>query len=230
MDNDQYSSIELFDLMLNACAHMNQCERAELILKKMDLASRSKPAIKANLASYSKVILCYSLNRRHNDAERVFHEMLSREIAPTVQTLNSWMSACSEVGDYDSALAMFKMVSNGSYNGDKEVFNFSNLITYNIALSACAQGGYWRQASEILKSMKKLNVEPDIRSYTCSILACEKENRWEQASKLFAEMISQGISPDNVVYTAMIRLGREDIKVENAKRVLAKMKASGAAT
>lgn len=56
----------------------------------------------------------------------------------------------------------------------------STQYCYNAAISACGKSGQWREAKELLSTMRDRGVPPDLISYNSAIDACGKGGRWDE--------------------------------------------------
>ena len=71
-------------------------------------------------------------------------------------------------------------------------------------MNAFAKVARWKDALQILQTMKEKGCHPDIVSYNSALLACLKGSKWDKVEILRGEMISQGIKPDFVTYVSLI--------------------------
>lgn len=95
------------------------------------------------------------------------------------------------------------------------------MISFSATISACARGGQYEHALQLLDSMRKLGVSPDVTCYNAVINCCEvslldfnfhattflisflydlissqKGDQSEKAINLLSEMKQNGLRPD----------------------------------
>lgn len=59
-----------------------------------------------------------------------------------------------------------------------EVWVFSApQVSYNAAIDACARGGLWQRALDLLSEMPTVGLEPSVVSYNVALDACGREGR-----------------------------------------------------
>ena len=98
-----------------------------------------------------------------------------------------------------------------------------SVISYNSAISACAKGQQWEQASRLLVEMRSSLLEPSVISYNSAISACAKGQQWEHASRLLLEMKSSLLEPSVISYDSAISARAKGQQWEQASRLLLEM-------
>ncbi|CAE7947721.1 unnamed protein product [Symbiodinium sp. KB8] len=63
----------------------------------------------------------------------------------------------------------------------------ADLITYNVAISACEKAAEWEPALSLLSKLGDASLIRDVVTYGASISACEKATRWPEALLLLGE-------------------------------------------
>lgn len=76
---------------------------------------------------------------------------------------------------------------------------------YSSAISCCGAEGRWKEALELIDTMKKggPRTRPNRISYTAAISACGRAGEAEHALTLFQSMKDEGLSADRVAYNAL---------------------------
>eukprot|EP00913_Durusdinium_trenchii_P001479 g1370.t1 len=77
-----------------------------------------------------------------------------------------------------------------------------NDITCNMVISACAKGGHWQLAVDLLCQMPA--VTPDLISCNSAINACEVASEWAAALACFKALEEKQLQPDIIVYGGVI--------------------------
>jgi len=139
--------------------------------------------------------------------------------APTVRAYTSAISACSRVGQTDTALELLKEM--------KSIRVQPNVMTYSAAISACEKGRKQRQAADLLAEMKEDSIKPDVIAYNAVISACEKARKWKQAIEILREMQRDNVKPDVITYSATISACEKGGKLEKALELLKELKDTG---
>lgn len=66
-------------------------------------------------------------------------------------------------------------------------------ITYSSVINACAKGGQWELALELLREMRqRRDLAPNAITYNAAIDACTSGGEWQRALSLFDEMVARG--------------------------------------
>jgi pentatricopeptide repeat protein len=79
-----------------------------------------------------------------------------------------------------------------------------DLALYNAAISAVSKSGRWREALQLMDTMRARSVAPDVVSYSCAISAAAKGGELKRALSLLGEMSAQGVAPNVVTYNAAL--------------------------
>lgn len=88
-----------------------------------------------------------------------------------------------------------------------------NIVTYNAAIRACAEGMNLEGAFKLLKQLKEDGLEPTIVTYGSLMTACERVGNVEAASKVF-RMVKEkndgvNIRTNEIIYGAAISCCRK---------------------
>lgn len=105
-----------------------------------------------------------------------------------------------------------------------------NIVTYNAAIRACAEGLNLAGAFDLLRQLKEDGLKPTIVTYGSLMTACERMGDVEAASKVF-RMVKEGngndddndIRPNEIIYGAAISCCRKARQPERALLLLRKM-------
>eukprot|EP01062_Namystynia_karyoxenos_P063511 TRINITY_DN56306_c0_g1_i1.p1 TRINITY_DN56306_c0_g1~~TRINITY_DN56306_c0_g1_i1.p1 ORF type:complete len:546 (+),score=107.78 TRINITY_DN56306_c0_g1_i1:220-1638(+) len=79
-----------------------------------------------------------------------------------------------------------------------------DVVTFSTVISACAQGGRYREAFQLLREMERTGVERNAFTYNAVIAACEKAGLWQASIGLLREMERKGIKGDTVSYGSVM--------------------------
>jgi pentatricopeptide repeat protein len=146
-------------------------------------------------------------------------------VQPNTISFNACISACAKVGEWRAALALLQRMqqrddhdrvarrdARGRGRGDARLQARSadgsaapppNTISYNAALAACARGGAWREALELLRQMAgeadgtrrrdrrrrvARGVVPDAVTYNTALDAFARGRQWRMALGLLRSM------------------------------------------
>merc|ERR1712196_622881 len=71
-------------------------------------------------------------------------------------------------------------------------------------MGACAEGGLWTEALDLLDEMRSMGMQPDVVSYSAAIRAMETSSLWEGALAFLFEMSVQGVAPNEISYDITI--------------------------
>lgn len=58
------------------------------------------------------------------------------------------------------------------------LFFWSRQVSYNAAIDACARGGLWQRALDLLSEMSTTGPQPSVVSYNAALDACGREGRY----------------------------------------------------
>ena len=76
----------------------------------------------------------------------------------------------------------------------------ANVVTYNVANSACEKGRHLQKAVALHAEMEARGLAPDEITYNDAISACEKRGQWERAAALLAQMEGRGLAPNEITH------------------------------
>ena len=111
--------------------------------------------------------------------------------------VSTGMNKLRRLGKYRDALVVFEKAKAGGVA--------LNTFTFNAAISACAKGGEWQKALDLVDELKQQRgLEPDVITYTAAISACAKGGQWLTALELLDELKHRGLEPNIITYSAAI--------------------------
>ena len=143
----------------NAMSSCNRWRPALSLFQTMLLSDLEPDAISFNTAISSQ-----------EQWQLAFRFLAMPGIRPNMVTLNALISSCD--GEWWLALMA---LSGLDPNRTAEP------ITFNAAMSSCQKAGHWPWATEVLRTMSRLQSERDIISYSSVVSACEKAAAWAEA-------------------------------------------------
>lgn len=80
------------------------------------------------------------------------------------------------------------------------------LVAYNSVISACARAGEVGTAKNLLNTMRKSDIKPNIFSFNAVISACAGTARWKEAISILGQCHREpGVEPDIITYTNAVR-------------------------
>lgn len=150
------------------------------------------------------------------EAERVFGEMKTAGIKPSVYTYTIVIDALCRCGQITRAHDVFaEMLDEGCE---------PNAVTFNNLMRVHVKAGRTEKVLQVYNQMKKLSCEPVVITYNFLIDAhCRDENR-EEAIKVLNSMIKKGCEPDTSSFVPIFRCIAKDQDVNAAHRLFDKMK------
>jgi pentatricopeptide repeat domain-containing protein 1 len=100
-------------------------------------------------------------------------------------------------------------------------------VVFNTAIHACAGGGDWRHALELLEEMKKEGLSPDYHSYTAAMLACQRAGEWQTVLSLLQRMEALGFPITTEAYGVVMAACVRSKDWDQVPQVLLTMEAAG---
>lgn len=215
------------------CAEAGQWKEAFRLLKEM----KTKYGIAPNVVTYSAVISACATASANAAAEM---RSSSGGLLGAGSSVGSggWyeeeeldMNASEVKNPLKAALALLdKMVT------DERLNVKPNIVTYNAAIRAAAEGLDVKKAFELMKELKEAGLEPTIVTYGSLMTACERVGNVEGMSLVFRAMKAfsassssstdnnnSAIKPNDVIYGAAISCCRKAGESERAFLLLLKM-------
>ena len=84
-----------------------------------------------------------------------------------------------------------------------------NIVTYNAAIRACAEGLDVDKAFALFEELKRRNLQPTIVTFGTLMTACERVDDTDGATKVFRLMKDTNMEPNEIVYGAAISCFRK---------------------
>jgi len=97
-------------------------------------------------------------------------------------------------------------------------------FTASKAIQDFGKQGKWEQAVGVLRSMKDMNVKPNVVNFNLAISACGQKKQWECALKLLQEMQEESVEPNVITYNTAISACGKAMMWDRAMGLLEHMK------
>eukprot|EP00804_Cyclotella_cryptica_P010999 CCRYP_017491-RB/>CCRYP_017491-RB protein AED:0.04 eAED:0.04 QI:345/1/1/1/0.66/0.5/4/866/1015 len=195
-----------------------------------------------DVVAYTAAITGCSEAGEYTHAMRLIKTMRDEGIQPNVVTLSSTINACASAcaqlakkkdeGDRSihledirvpmtNALRLLQVMKAPTSSVKP------NIVTYNAAIRACAEGMNLEGAFDLLRQLNEDGLEPTIVTYGSLMTACERVGNIDAASKVFRMVKDQtnggGIKANEIIYGAAISCCRKAGQPERALLLLRKM-------
>ncbi|KAK6131311.1 hypothetical protein DH2020_034940 [Rehmannia glutinosa] len=151
-----------------------------------------------------------------DEAERVFGEMKTAGVKPSVYTYTIVIDALCRCGQITRAHDVFaEMLDVGCE---------PNAVTFNNLMRVHVKAGRTEKVLQVYNQMRRLSCEPDVITYNFLIdTHCKDDNR-EEAIKVLTSMIKKGCEPNESSFNPIFRCIAKDQDVNAAHRLFDKMK------
>jgi len=194
-----------YHLAISACARSPGGHRwrdgIQLLNEMWEAASESNGTSCApDVVAYTAAIAGCSEAGEYTHAMALISEMRRKGIKPNVVTLSAVINACAtasakmasmrrEEDDYgvlkDVRTPMMRALRLLEAMKSPNSYVRPNIVTYNAAIRACAEGLNLEGAFDLLRQLKEDELEPTIVTYGSLMTACERVGDIEAASKVF---------------------------------------------
>ena len=160
------------------------------------LAAMRAEGVRPNAHTYGAAALAHGASGAWESALQLLSDMDRDRVVPTGVVLCNVLNACAVGGAYKPALAVLRGMR-ARYDIEPDA------ACVNAAIKACARGGEWRSAVELLES---LGVHATERSYLSTLSALANCARWREALDMLKLMHAEEEKPIPSVrcYTAAI--------------------------
>ncbi|CAK9049839.1 unnamed protein product [Durusdinium trenchii] len=153
---------------ISACEKGERWEKAIFILQRESL-------MKSSLIGYNAAISACGNKRQWAQSFHLFLEV--QDIVPRLSEVTfSAMISALDVGHPSNLWELCLWILHMSGQSMS-----INLITYNTALTACANAGKWREALQLLSDMAKVRVHFDEVTFDSTLRSCITGNRAAEA-------------------------------------------------
>lgn len=152
-----------------------------------------------NSVVFGSVLKGFGRTRRMDRVWAVFKEMLSRGVAPAVETFNSVIDSCVRNNEIEAVSGLLEdMKARGLQ---------PNLITYSTIIKGVCQAGNMTAAFSTLKDLRNSpGVRADEIVYNTMLDGCATAGLVAEGEQLLEEMQKDGLAPSNYTLTVMVRL------------------------
>jgi len=180
-----------------ACGNGGEWERALQLLHQM----RAKK-MGMNIVTYNAAIVALARASRDKMKNIVKADHIKR-YNEHVTAENS--SLIDLIDESDNACQLWKKALD-LLNKMKEDRIAPDVISYSAAINACGSGGRWKEAVQLIQTMKQggPRVRPNKIAYTAAITACGRSGEWEEALRLYTDMKNAAVLPDRITYNAVL--------------------------
>ncbi|XP_057437085.1 pentatricopeptide repeat-containing protein At1g06143-like [Lotus japonicus] len=224
-----------WNAMIDGYAKSGNIECAEILFNRMPCK---------DVISWTTLMTCYSRNKRFGDVVTLFHEMVSRGLAPDEVAMTTVISACAHLG----ALGLGKEVHHylmvngfgldvyigsslidmyakcGSIDRSLLVFyklQVKNLFCWNSMIDGLATHGYAKEALKMFSEMERKGIRPNGVTFVSVLTACTHAGFVEEGRSRFVSMIEDYcISPGIEHYGCMVDLLSKGGLIEDALEMI----------
>ena len=95
--------------------------------------------------------------------------------------------------DWQEALHIFNLVKRKA-----------SVVTFNVAISACARGAIWQEALSLLQDLALQRLQATLISYSAVINSCEKAGEWRCALACLDVMKQKRLQPNVIAFNAAL--------------------------
>ncbi|CAE7630942.1 unnamed protein product [Symbiodinium sp. CCMP2592] len=181
---------------IQAISGSGRAERAEAVEELWEKTARLvyqllRQSLQVNARTYLPAMRSYS-PERWPAALQLLLECMEAQISGNLLLSTSVVSACGS--SWQRALLCFRETKQQRLSAD--------VVMYNSALSACAEGGEWECALCLLKEIGDVELERSIVSYNAAINACAAGGQWLLAVHILEIALKSGLQGSLASFTA----------------------------
>jgi len=169
---------------------------------------------------------------------KLIHAMRVDDITPNVVTYSAAINACAAASalannfaarslPMEAALNILADMKRRAAGAHPDAAVWPNVVTYNAAIKACAEGWNPHGAFTLVEEMTMEGIEPNVVTFGTLMAACERVGKTDSLTKVFDIMEKVGIKPNEIVYGAGISCYRKAGEGKNAFLLLRKMVKEG---
>ena len=155
------------------------------------------------------------------EADKLYHEMVSRHIKPDRTVFVKLIDVCAVKKDQKLAQEYFDSAEAQGITPDVELYNALLSV-----LAECKDTKIFAVFNELKGDMKQLSVKPNRDSYNVLLKGCLRLDDVDMAMRVYAEMCDPTcvVSPDTVSYRILLDLCAQNKDVERASEFVLDMK------
>ncbi len=215
----------------------------------------NKHGVETNIFLYNAAIRVYAEGRDLVGAFKLFDELESRQLKPTIVTYGSLMTACERVGSMDGVNQVFRKMNKANSDLSANMENlemYPNEIIFGAAISCCRKTNEPERALLLIRKMiKEYKLTPNTATFNTALMAlteagCKDEKYFDKAISLFKLMISKKLltvmskdkedvndefpmkhRPNRQTYNIMVRALASNMRPYDAHAFLIKMRQEG---
>ncbi|CAN0355513.1 unnamed protein product [Ectocarpus sp. 6 AP-2014] len=102
-----------------------------------------------------------------------------------------------------------------------------DLLSFNLALSACARRGDANRTLRLLGDMRRADLLPTTYSFSSAVKSCERAGKADEVLALLGRMKSGGVSRTLITFNSALLACAKDGRREDSLRILSEMKKEG---
>jgi pentatricopeptide repeat protein len=200
-----------------------------------------------NLVSWNSMIAGYEKNEDYKGAIKLFAQMQLEGEKPDRHTLSSVLSVSTGLVDLHLGMQIHLLVTKtvipdvpinnslitmysrcGAINEARSIFDemklWKDVISWNAMIGGYASHGFSKEALELFKLMKRLNVWPTYITFISVLNACANAGLVEEGRKQFKSMSSEyGIEPRVEHFAALVDIVGRHGQLEEAMDLINSM-------
>ena len=136
----------------------------------------ARKVAKQRLIFLNKKIKTAGQKKELGEAKKLFEEIKSEGLEPSVLSYTSLLNAYVRSGDLDGAQGVIELMRKAGCE--------PNVVTYTSLLKGYSQDGNLVGAKKVMADMKKNGVELNIRTYNTFLRGCVIEGAYSTAEKV----------------------------------------------
>ncbi|EWM23818.1 pentatricopeptide repeat-containing protein chloroplastic, partial [Nannochloropsis gaditana] len=173
--------------VMDAIAEAGEAGEALALLKQMKVSR-----VPADKRTYTAAIKAMIKSADVLQGRELFEEMCAAGITPDAVTYTTLMELYGQAGNKEQMEELVQQMSR------KRGFP-RDVRAFTAVIRAYGRAGLWREALELLGTMKARNVKPTVVSYGTAMAALAASGRHVEAFELLEAMKREGVEPNQVV-------------------------------
>jgi len=186
---------------LNACTKALWWDEAQEIWKNLE---------EKNVVSYTTLIDLCGKMKKPNEAQQLFDEMGSNDIAPNIITFGALIHAYSMSLMQDRAVAVFESIP-------KQLLQDASVVSkqsmYLAVMSATARMGDYAKTREFFVEMTQAGISPNHLHFNAMISSCARIGDAQTGKAIFDMLPHYNLKPRCEDYTILISCCRQDLSL-----------------